>query len=325
IQTSGRIAWQAITEQCGPEDTRLVAYSPAGSGIFAHPQKASAAFQMIRQRASAELILVWQIGLLKLYPFLSGNKTALFLHGIEAWKHPTLALRRLLRHVDLFLTNSQLTWERFAETHPMHQDVPYRVVPLGIGDPAAPNGGPDRAPAALMLSRLIKSEDYKGHREMIAAWPLVLKQMPQAELWIAGDGDLRPELEMLVNQIGLEKSVRFYGLVTEEEKQDLLSRSRCLAMPSRNEGFGLVYLEAMRLGRPCLVSNLDAGREVVNPPEAGLAVTPDHPEEVASAVLRLISGNEEWKAWSVASQQRYEKHFTADAFKKRLIEALELS
>src|SRR5262249_37256964 len=144
IQTSGRIAWQAITEQCGPEDTRLVAYSPAGSGIFAHPQKASAAFQMIRQRASAELILVWQIGLLKLYPFLSGNKTALFLHGIEAWKHPTLALRRLLRHVDLFLTNSQLTWERFAETHPMHQDVPYRVVPLGIGDPAAPNGGPDR-------------------------------------------------------------------------------------------------------------------------------------------------------------------------------------
>jgi glycosyltransferase involved in cell wall biosynthesis len=51
--------------------------------------------------------------------------------------------------------------------------------------------------------------------------------------------------------------------VTEEEKQDLLRRCRCFAMPSRNEGFGLVYLEAMRLGRPCLVSDCDAGREIV--------------------------------------------------------------
>ena len=60
-----------------------------------------------------------------------------------------------------------------------------------------------------------------------------------------------------------------FGQVKEDVKQDLLMRCRCLALPSRGEGFGLVYLEAMRMGRPCLVSTVDAAREVVNPPEAG--------------------------------------------------------
>ncbi len=77
------------------------------------------------------------------------------------------------------------------------------------------------------------------------------------------------------------RSISFLGRITEEEKQDRLDRCQCLAMPSRAEGFGLVYLEAMRMGRPCMVSTTDAAREVVNPPEAGLAVDPDDTEAVA--------------------------------------------
>src|SRR5258705_5831285 len=146
-----------------------------------------------------------------------------------------------------------------------------------------------------MLGRLSKSEDYKGHREIIDAWPRVLQQIPDAELWIAGDGDLRNVLEQLVIERGLIEKVRFWGQVTEKVKQDLLQQCRCLLMPSRSEGFGLVYLEAMRVGRPCLVSTLDAGREVVNPPEAGLAADPDNREEVAAGVCRLLGDGPEWK------------------------------
>jgi len=93
-------------------------------------------------------------------------------------------------------------------------------------------------------------------------------------------------------------------------------------MPSRGEGFGLVYLEAMRLGRPCLVSTSDAGRETINPPEAGLAVNPDKPQAVARAICRLLTPGDEWQRWSEQARARYESHFTAQQFQNRLREAL---
>jgi phosphatidylinositol alpha-1,6-mannosyltransferase len=173
-----------------------------------------------------------------------------------------------------------------------------------------------------MLSRLSRAEDYKGHREVISAWPLVLKRMPDAQLWIAGDGDLRLELEGLVRANNQVSSILFFGRVTEQKKQELLHQSRCLALPSRAEGFGLVYLEAMRLGRPCLVSTIDAGREVVNPPEAGLAVNPGDKEAIAASLCRLLSASAEWREWSSQAKSRYESAFTARQFQARLASAV---
>jgi phosphatidylinositol alpha-1,6-mannosyltransferase len=157
---------------------------------------------------------------------------------------------------------------------------------------------------------------------MINVWPLVERRMPDAELWIAGDGDLRRELESLVVDGGPKGKVRFWGAVSEERKQELLGHCSCLALPSRKEGFGLVYLEALRMGRPCLVSTLDAGREVVNPPEAGLAADVQNPEALTDAVCRLLSMGPEWVAWSRRARERYEAHFTAKHFQARLWAAL---
>src|SRR6185295_8894714 len=187
---------------------------------------------------------------------------------------------------------------------------------------AAELQAPDRQPIALMLSRLSQTEDYKGHRELIEAWPIVLKRIPEAQLWIAGEGDLRPELEEVAKRVGVTQSVKFLGRVSEERKQQLLEQARCLVMPSRGEGFGLVYLEAMRLGRPCLVSTLDAGREVVNPPEAGLAANPDNADELADAISRLLTEGPEWQQWSERARRRYEENFTARDFQQRLLAAL---
>jgi glycosyltransferase involved in cell wall biosynthesis len=93
-------------------------------------------------------------------------------------------------------------------------------------------------------------------------------------------------------------------------------------MPSRGEGFGLVYLEAMRVGRPCLVSTLDAGREVVNPPEAGLAVNPDNEDEIVDSICRLLEASPMWQQWSTQARCRYEKTFTGKHFQERLLAAL---
>ena len=157
---------------------------------------------------------------------------------------------------------------------------------------------------------------------MIEAWPRVLERIPEAELWIAGDGDLRPSLEELAVRCAPPGSIHFHGQVSDLDKGGLLERCRCLAMPSRGEGFGLVYLEAMRVGRPCIVGNVDAGCEVVNPPEAGLAVDPDDSGQIADAVVRMLTPGGEWTTWSMRARERYESHFTAAHFQQRLLTAL---
>lgn len=243
--------------------------------------------------------------------------------GIEAWRTQDWFTRQQLKKVDLFLSISDHTWRSFLKFNPEFEGRQHQTVLLGIDrafEGATPK--PKETPAALMLSRLLRSEDYKGHREVIGAWPEVLKKIPQAELWIAGDGDLQSDLEQKAAELGVQEKVKFWGRVTEDKKRELIADARCLVMPSRGEGFGLVYLEAMRVGRPCLVSTHDAGREVVNPPEAGLAVNQDDKEEMAEALRRLLSEGREWRDWSRQARERYESYFTAAHYQERLTRAL---
>jgi phosphatidylinositol alpha-1,6-mannosyltransferase len=267
------------------------------------------------------------MGLIKLLPFvrLKQARIILMLLGIEGWRQHDSLTRLLLPRVNTFLSISDHTWHRFLEYYPQLAGKDHRTVYLGLDVPVdrLPNT-PAAPPSTLIISRLARGEDYKGHRELIDAWPLLLQRVPDARLWIAGDGDLCPELERMVAERGLEQHIQFFGRVSEEQKQDLLVRCRCFAMPSRGEGFGLVYLEAMRLGRPCLVSDCDAGREVVNPPEAGLAVDPADRQVLAAALERLLTPGAEWDRWSLQARQRYERQFTAKHFQARLVEALGL-
>jgi phosphatidylinositol alpha-1,6-mannosyltransferase len=146
--------------------------------------------------------------------------------------------------------------------------------------------------------------------------------MPAAELWIVGGGDLRAELEQMTVSLGLSEKVRFFGAVPDERKAELLARCRALALPSAGEGFGLVYLEAMRVGRPCLVSTLDAGAEVVNPPEAGLAADLTDPAGLCDAILRLLGAGSGWHEMARRARQRYDVSFTGAHFQQRLVNAL---
>jgi len=335
IQISGKLAWRAFTKAIRQrnECADLFCYGQiddedhwlSSDHAIVASSKFRAIVSALQRPWQPNLILFWHIGLLKLLPFFR-NRTAgvvLFLHGIEAWKRHPFLDRLLLHRVDLFLSNSNFTWQRFLTFNPQFSDKPHRTVHLGIGK--ASHGcvpQPNTIPIALMLGRLMRSEGYKGHREMINAWPLVLKRIPEAQLWIAGDGDLRSELEQIVASRGLQKSVRFWGRVSEEQKEGFIRQCHCLALPSWGEGFGFIYLEAMRLGRPCLVSTLDAGREVVNPPEAGLAADPSDLYELANAICQLLTTGSRWNRWSKQAQCRYEGYFTTEHFQKRLIEAL---
>jgi len=337
IQLSGQLAWEGINNRhnrngaiwhpylftYGSPATQLE--SPSEKEIVSATSKSGALISAMRTRWPVKVMLVWHLALLKLLPFFKNSeaKIALFLHGIEAWKHHDWLTRRLLRRVDLFLTNSDYTWEKFIAENPEHRSKPHITVHLGLSSAAdSPTTIPQSVPAALMIGRLNASENYKGHNEMIAAWTKVIEVVPNAQLWIVGDGDLKSKLEGVVSRAGLDGKIIFWGWVSESEKLELIRKSNFLALPSRGEGFGLVYLEAMKEGRPCLVSTFDAAREVVNPPEAGLAIDTTQVDALVDAVERLLKTGPEWEVWSRRARDRYESQFTASHFQNRLIAAL---
>lgn len=309
IQVSGSIAWEALRMNT---DAHLL---EVASG-----DRTGAVRAAWKTRFSCDVALFWHLDLLQLAPFLHlTGRRVVFLHGIEAWRPVNFVTRHLLRGSGI-LANSHYTLARAREQHPfLAPHAP--VVALGMGEPAHRAPDPSRVPAAVMVGRLDESERYKGHHEVIAAWPRVLRELPDAQLWIAGDGNLRSELEELANELDLGKAVRFYARVTESEKEQLLAAARCMVLPSRGEGFGLVYVEAMRLGRPC-IAGLDAGAEVVAPPEAGIAIDPSDEPGLASALVRMMTCDVQWQQMSNAARHRYERNFTAKHFQNRLIQTL---
>jgi phosphatidylinositol alpha-1,6-mannosyltransferase len=334
IQLSSQIAWRGLTSHLrargetaelfvfGKIDKQDVNRGGAARAVVC--RKWQAPWVALTCRWQAPVVGFWHVGLLRLLPFLRRTRArvVVMLNGIEVWRPFGLWMRRLLRRVDLFVSISRHTWEQFVRWHPEMAGRPHEVMSLGLDFPAAEVPPPAPAPAALIVGRMMCSEDYKGHRELIGSWPRVRQRMPHAELWIAGSGDLQPQLEQLAAQLKVADGVRFLGRISEADKQDLLRRCRCLVMPSRGEGFGLAYLEAMRLGRPCLVSDCDAGREVVQPPQAGLAVDPGEPGTLADALVRLLGDGEEWQDWSRAGRRLYEAHFTARHYEERLVRTL---
>ena len=130
VERSGRIAWQGIVDQMGHDQTLLCCYEARiqrVDGVKAHHldrgyqgevarSKFGALVMALRQRWRADTIVVWHLHLLRLVPFfrLPTARVVVFLHGIEAWQRHDWMTRRLLRKVDLFLSNSAYTWQRFV-------------------------------------------------------------------------------------------------------------------------------------------------------------------------------------------------------------------
>ena len=332
VQESGRLAWEAIAERSSGFDARALFVSlEDGKDTATDPRvrvargRVGAAIAARRIGFKPDAVLFWHLDLLKLAPLLRLPRTCkrvVFLHGIEAWRKQGSTVRRLLRSVDVVLTNTTSTYKRALQHNPELAGKHTALLHLGVGSPfhgTIPE--PDEVPAAIMIARLNANERYKGHDEVIAAWPLVQQRVPRAQLWIVGDGDLLLDLEESAASADVQDSVRFFGRVSDAEKATLLQRARCLLLPSTGEGFGLVYLEAMRVGRPCLCG-IDGGREVINPPEAGYSVTHRSPQELADAIVRLLTLDDAWRAQSVAARSRYEQTFTSRHFGERIVSAL---
>jgi len=105
---------------------------------------------------------------------------------------------------------------------------------------------------------------------------------------IAGGGNDAGRLARKAVQCDIGHRVIFTGLFPEEEKPDLYALADVYIMPSRGEGFGYVFLEALASGVPVIGSKHDGGREALVDGELGLLVDPANPAEIKAAIVELL-------------------------------------
>lgn len=170
------------------------------------------------------------------------------------------------------------------------------VVPLGVKLQHAPPPATLAAPmrwrdgTALRLLSVGRLTYYKGFETLIKA----VQALPDAELLIAGEGELRVPLEALIRETtppGQESRVRLLGAVQEPEKHGLLRDCDvfCLASRERTEAFGIVLLEAMMHRKPCIVTDLPGSGMpwVVAHAHAGLHVPIEDVDSWRATIARL--------------------------------------
>lgn len=255
---------------------------------------------------------------------IAGRRTRLTtaLVGIEAWK-PLWRLDRLaLSRSDILMAISEHTAQRFREANPDFSDRPVRVCHLAVPDEDGPgvwrksDGMTDHPgpPFALIVGRMATEERYKGHDLLIDIWPRVAAEVPGARLVVVGDGDDRLRLEAKAARVkGL---VRFLGRISDGALAALYRDCAFLVMPSRDEGFGLVFLEAMRAGKAC-IGGLGAAAELIEDGMTGLVVDPADPESILKAVLRLFREPETRERMGRAGAMRVAREFTEAHFRHR--------
>jgi phosphatidylinositol alpha-1,6-mannosyltransferase len=296
---------------------RFRAFGTSGKAGFARLAAAVAGLQLRPRRPALLFDLLGPARIEAALPRSLRSPFAIFLHGIEVWRPLETSRRRALGGAVLRLANSRYTLARAREFHP---GLTAEIVPLALEE-RPPTGTADRElldragdDFALIAGRMAASEKYKGHDALLEALPRV----PEARLVVAGGGDDRPRLEAKAAALGISGRVLFTGFVSEATLAALYDRAALLAMPSRGEGFGLVYLEAMRAGRPCLAARGGAADEVIVDGETGRLIDPENREELASALAALLGSPETARRMGAAGRIRWQRDFSYSRFRDRL-------
>ena len=280
------------------------------------------AMRLVRQISSETVVACSHLHLAPVAKVLTMiGRTArptVVLCGIEAW----VPLRRLERWgltTSEVTAISQHTVDRFKAANPELRSMGVTVCHPGL--PVTDERSGRASSIALIVARMSACERYKGHDALLDAWPDVLASHPDAVLAIAGDGDDRPRLEEKARSLNIERSVTFTGRISDDALADLYARCRIFVMPSRDEGFGLVFLEAMRAGKPC-IGGAGAAAEIIEHGVTGLVIDPGSRDELVTAMLRLYDDQAMCTRLGTAGRERFLSQFTDRHFQARFAAAV---
>jgi phosphatidyl-myo-inositol dimannoside synthase len=263
-------------------------------------------------------------------------KSVICTHGIEVWEPLSPMRRRALRRATLILAPSRATADLLVSVQGVAPQK-VRVLPWGL-DPdfetklIADSGAklPQNFPqgrVVLAVGRWLTTERYKGMDTLITALPRLLIRWPELQLVMIGSGDDRDWLESAARESGVRRHVHFLSGISYQELSACYAAAEIFALPSRGEGFGFVYLEAMARSKPVIAGAHGGAPEVVQDGVTGYVVQHGDPEQLATSIHALLSDPALAKQMGARGRQRVDNEYRfpifAKAFKKILRELCE--
>lgn len=254
-------------------------------------------------------------------------KSIVCTHGVEVWEPLPWLRRRALQKANVVLAPSQYTADHVKTDQGVLQEK-LRVLPWAL-DPQfeALVGGPAKTalPAnfpkghvILTVGRWLATERYKGMDTLITALPKLLPRWPELQLVAVGQGDDRDWLENLARESGVSRHVHFLSDLSYAQLAACYAACDIFALPSRGEGFGLVYLEAMACGKPVIGGAHGGAPEVIEDGVTGYLVQHGDAVQLATSIETLLANPEVAQEMGRRGKQRVENEFRFNAFARSL-------
>ncbi|MGD1853711.1 MAG: glycosyltransferase [Leptolyngbyaceae cyanobacterium] len=167
-----------------------------------------------------------------------------------------------------------------------------------------------RAPIVLFVGRLVEK---KGVGYLVRAMAIVQRQLPEVELVIIGEGDMRSQLQSLVHQLSVR--ARFLGQQSPEQVRQWMNRAQVFCGPSvvarsgDAEGFGMVFAEAQAMGLPVASFATGGIPEAVIHGETGLLAPEKDTEQLAKNLIRMLDDTELRQKFALAGQMHVAANF----------------
>jgi glycogen(starch) synthase len=214
-----------------------------------------------------------------------------YIHGVERW---------ITNRSDWVIACSYYMREQIADIFGVEEEG-ITVIPNGIdpGDLQPQNGAelrrlrgqfadPDQK-LMLLIGRLVYE---KGFHVALEAMPSLIERLPETRFLVAGSGTHEAELRRQAADLGLLEHGSFLGWIGDDVLHSLYRIADLCVVPSIYEPFGLVALEAMASGCPCIVADTGGLREVVPHEEVGLRFRSRDPESLSQVAERVLADDE---------------------------------
>jgi glycosyltransferase involved in cell wall biosynthesis len=221
-------------------------------------------------------------------------------YGKEIWELLPDNYQKALRDADTIWTISRYTRDRASQVNNLNPQK-FQILPCTVdGNIFTPGPKPQQlieryhlsdAKVLITVARLRSGDIYKGVDVTIQALPLVAQVFPNVKYLVIGRGDDQPRLAKLAEDLGVADRVVFAGFVATEELAAHYRVADAYVMPSQ-EGFGIVYLEAIASGIPVVAGDTDGSADPLQDGKLGWRVPHRDSKAVAAACQEILTGED---------------------------------
>ncbi|MGK7933209.1 MAG: glycosyltransferase family 4 protein [Microcystaceae cyanobacterium] len=222
-------------------------------------------------------------------------------YGKEVWKPLPLLKQKALRQANQIWTISRYSRDRLCQSNQISPEK-VKILPCVVDENRFTIGqkspelkekyGLGDNKVLMTVARLWSGDIYKGVDVTIRALPKILQAFPDVKYLVIGRGDDKPRLEGLTKELAIEERVIFAGFVPTDQLIDYYHLADVYIMPSQ-EGFGIVYLEAMCCGIPVLSGDDDGSADPLQDGLMGWRVPHRDPDLVAQGCIQILQGQDQ--------------------------------